>query len=73
MGFTSCHKLLIASGAGTHTQTYTHTQTHTERQIHTHTHTDICTETILRNQAYAWFKNVDLLERFIRLYTVCLA
>ena len=24
---------------------------------HTHTHTDVHTETILRNQAAAWFKN----------------
>ena len=24
---------------------------------HTHTHVDVCIETILRNQAHAWFKN----------------
>ena len=43
IGSISCHQLLIALGAGTHT--------HTPR----HTHTEASTESILRNQAQAWF------------------
>ena len=30
---------------------------------HTHTHTDVRTETILRNQAHAWFKKMAILMR----------
>ena len=43
--------------AQTHTHTYTDRQTDTHTHEHTRTHTDIHTETILRNQACAWFNN----------------
>ena len=33
------------------------THTHNTTTQYTHTHTDIHTETILSNQAHAWFKN----------------
>ena len=59
----SCHitPLVINSLGGRHTQTQTHTQTHT----HKHTHTDVRTETILRNQARAWFKNDAYYNNFM--------
>ena len=31
------------------------------RHIHITTQTDVCTETILRNQACAWFKNQSII------------
>ena len=48
--------LVINSLRGGHRQT--DTQTDRYKHTHTHTHTDVYTETILRNQACAWFEKV---------------
>ena len=54
--------IVINNLGGGHTHTYTHTHTHTHNK---HTHTDVRTETILRNQAHAWFKNDAYYNNFV--------
>ena len=40
-----------------HATSYQQPRGRMHKHTHTHTHTNICTETIIRNQACAWFKN----------------
>ena len=66
MGSISHHIMpLVINSLGADTQTYTHTYTHIE----------VCTEKIVRNQAFvglrpvrAWFKNYTSIEANIKLY-----
>ena len=46
----------MASGAYTHTYTHTHTHTHTHANTHTYFGG---MKVIIRNQARAWFKNLE--------------
>ena len=50
---TSRHKILIPSGADTHTHTHADTHTHTHTRRHTHTHTQTHTHTHADTQTHA--------------------